>query len=142
MDSVSFWNIWRLTPEVYRKDKESEWVVKHEFKKMDEEGIEERAEYILNTTVNLFVTADQKMAATKYLGYQKYFIELKREEVPVYEKADTTSRIVASVPRGVKKLFVDFTVPALHGEGVFWHVAHYEDELSVSGYISADEIIM
>ena len=109
---------------------------------MDEEGIEERAEYILNTTVNLFVTADQKMAATKYLGYQKYFIELKREEVPVYEKADTTSRIVASVPRGVKKLFVDFTVPALHGEGVFWHVAHYEDELSVSGYISADEIIM
>jgi hypothetical protein len=142
MDSVSFWNIWRLTPEVYRKDKKSEWVVKHEFKKMDKEGIKERAEYILNTIVNLFVAADQKIAATRSLEYREYFIGLKREEVPVYEKADTSSRIISTIPKGVAKLFVDFTVPALRGEGILWHVAHYEEELSVSGYIPGDEVAL
>lgn len=140
MDSVSFWNVWRLTPEVYRSNKEGKWVVKHEFKKMDEEGLKERAEYVLNTAINLFVAADQKIAATRSLEYRKYFIDLKREEIPVYEKADTTSKVVATSPKGVTKLFVDFTVPALSGEGVFWHVAHYEDEWLLSGYIPADEV--
>lgn len=142
MDSVSFWNIWRLTPEVYRKGKESEWVVKHEFKKMDEEGIKERAEYVLNTTVNLFVAAEQKIAATRSLEYRRYFVSLKRDEVPVYEKADTASKVVSISPKGVTKLFVDFTVPALRGEGIFWHANHYEDELSVWGYIFEDEVLL
>lgn len=141
MDGVSFWNICRLTPQVYRMRKESEWVVKHEFKIMDEEGIKERAEYVLNATINLFVAADQKIAARKSLEHRRYFVSLKRDEVPVYEKADSASRVVSMSPKGFTKLFVDFTVPALRGKGVFWHVVHYEGEMYVCGYISEDEVL-
>lgn len=140
MDSVSFWNVWRLTPEVYRRKSGDEWVVKREFKKLEKDGIRERAEYVLDTTINLFVAADQKLAATKSPGYRKYYITLRQDQVPVYRKADTGSEVVATTPAGLTKLFVDYTVPALNGTGTFWHVFHPEEEFYLSGYISEDAV--
>ena len=140
IDSVSFWNVWRLTPEVYRSSRESEWVVKNEFKKMDEDGIKDRAEYVVSTTINLFVAADQRIAATRSPDHRRYFTNIRREEIPVYEKADTSSKVVTTTPKGVTKLFVDYTVPALNGEGVFWHVSHSGDGWFVWGYISEEEV--
>ena len=140
MDSVSFWNVWRLTPEVYRRNSGDEWVVKREFKKLEEDGIRERAEYVLDTTINLFVAADQKLAATRSPGYRNYYVTLRQDQVPVYRKADTGSEVVATTPAGLTKLFVDYTVPALNGTGTFWHVFHSEEGIFLSGYISEDAV--
>jgi hypothetical protein len=138
MDIVSFWNVWRLTPEVYRADQAKEWVVKHDLAKLEQDGIRERAEYVLDTTINLLVSADQRNAATRFPGHDRYSVELRRDQIPVYSKADTNSEVVTTTPPGLMQLDVDFSVPALHGNGEFWHVFHFEKELKIWGYIQAD----
>ena len=140
IDNVSFWNIWRLTPGVYRPRQGTEWVVKREFGKFDEEGIEDRAEYVLNTTINLFVAADQKLASIKASVPRNYFITLRQDQNPVYEKADLSSRVVAATPPGLTELDVDFSVPALQGEGNFWHVVHFGPNELVVGYIHENAV--
>lgn len=139
MDSVSFWNIWRLTPEVYRRN-EGEWVVKWEFRKFDEDGVKERAEYVLDTTISLFVAADQRLAAARMPGDRKYYVNLKTEEASVYAKADLGSQILEKTPAGITKLYVDYRVPALNGDGTFWHVSHFDNGFSVWGFIFEDDI--
>lgn len=131
MDSVSFWNIIRLTPAIYRRKIGDEWIIKREFSKLENEGILERAEYVLYTTINLFVTADQKYATIKSPKYQEYYIILAQDQIPIYKKADLTSEKISATPPGITKLCVDYTVPALNGIGTFYHV----DEIGMFGYI-------
>lgn len=140
MDSVSFWNVWRLTPEVYRPSRGGEWVVKRDLRKLEKEGIQERAEYVLDTTVNLFVAADQKRAGVRAPERRDYYVTLKKDRVSVYEKADLNSAVVGTTPDDVTEVFVDFSVPALSGEGTFWHVAHTGDEWSIWGYIPEEAV--
>jgi len=140
MDSVSFWNVWRLTPQVYRCGHDKEWLVKRDFAKLEQEGIKERAEYVLDTAINLLVSADQRRAATRSLGSGRYFVALSRDQIPVYRKADANSDVVTTTPPGLMQLDVDFSVPALHGNGEFWHVVHFEKELQILGYIQGDYV--
>ena len=86
----------------------------------------------------VFVTADQKLAATRSTEFRNYYVTLRQEQVPVYRKADTGSEVVATTPAGLTKLFVDYAVPALDGTGRFWHVAHFAEGMDLWGYISED----
>lgn len=113
IDTVSFWNVWRLTPEVYRSKKDSPWVHKRDFAKLEAEGLRERSEYVLDTTITMLASADQKAAATRWTEPRKYFVELKREGAPIYEKATVNSSVKSHVPPGVTKVYVDCMVDAL-----------------------------
>lgn len=140
MSRLDYWNVWRLTPSLYRKDKESEWIVKEDFQKLDEEGIKDRAEYVLDSTINLILTKHMDLRRSKTPNYRKYFANLKTETAPIYEKADNKSKIIGAIPVGYKKVFVDAKVSALNGDGLFWHVSHFEDGLHLYGYIDNDDI--
>lgn len=140
IDRLSYWNVWRLTPEVYRRKGEKEWVVKEEFQKLEKEGIAERAEYVLDTTINLFVSMDQKRKALKSVEWKNYYVTLHKPKVPLYEKADKTSKILGYTPEELEKLYVEYYVPGLKGEGIFWKVAHFEDGLHLWGYIHNDDL--
>lgn len=140
IDSVAFWNIWRLTPEVWRADPNSDWVVKREFRKLEEDGLADRAEYVLDASISLFLAADKRVSATKSPDYRSYYITLKEPGAPIYEKADLSSKIIGYTPADKTKFFVDFSVDALNGEGIFWHIAHFENNPSLYGYIPADLI--
>ena len=140
IDRLSYWNVWRLTPEVYRKGGEKDWVVKEEFQKLEEEGIGGRAEYVLDTTINLFVAMDQKQKALKSPERRNYHVTLHKPKVPLYEKADKTSKILGYTPEDLEKLYVEYNVPGLKGEGIFWKVAHHEGGLYLWGYIDNDDL--
>jgi len=140
MNRSDYWNVWRLTPEVYRKDKESEWIIKREFRKLDDEGIKERSEYVLDSTINLLIAKHSDLRRSKSPDYRKYNINLKRENVPVYEKADKNSKVFQIVPAGITKLFVDSTITGLNGRGTFWHVSHFDGGLSIFGYVDSEEV--
>lgn len=140
IDPLLFWNVWRLTPSVYRAEKGKAWVQKREFSKLEAEGIKERAEYVLDTCISLLVTADTKAAATKWTNHRKYRVDLKREQVPVFEKASLESSIATTTPIGVKQVHVDYATEGLDGDSIFWHVSHWEDDLRIYGYISEDDV--
>ena len=140
MSRLDYWNVWRLTPALYRKDKESDWIVKEDFRKLDEEGIKDRAEYVLDSTINLILTKHLDLKRSKTPDYRKYFVNLKNGSAPIYEKADNKSKVIGIVPASCKKVFVDSKVSALNGDGLFWHVSHLEDDLHLYGYIDNDDI--
>jgi hypothetical protein len=139
IDNVVYWNVCRLTPQVYRGTR-GEWMVKYEFAKLEEDGIRDRAEYVLDATINLFVAADQKLAATRSPTWRKYDVELRRDHIPIYSKADAESGVVATTPAGLKRITVDYIVPALSGSGNFWHVQHYDEDIQLYGYIFEDAV--
>jgi hypothetical protein len=140
MSRLDYWNVWRLTPSLYRKDKKSEWIVKEDFRKLDEEGIKDRAEYVLDSTINLILTKHIDLRRSKTPDYRKYVVNLKTEAAPIYEKADNKSNVIGTIPAGYKKVFVDSRVSALNGDGLFWHVSHFDDDLHLYGYIDNDDI--
>jgi len=126
VDNVAYWNVWRLTPKVY-KTKTGSWIVKREFSKFDETVLKDRAEYILSTTFDVLMSLHKTAEKTRWLEQQKYYLTLNRESVPVYKKADRNSIVVSLTPAGLSKLDTDFYVDGLSGDGVYWHVSHMTD---------------
>jgi len=140
IDNLSYWNVWRLTPAVYRKHKGEEWIVKMEFHKLDEDGIEQRAEYVLDTIINLFVTVDQKSSGSRSANRGAYFVNLKRDKIPIYQKADKRSKVAGETPQGSRRVLADYTVTGFDQKSLFLHVSGSEDGGFLSGYIDNDEV--
>jgi len=138
MDSISLWNVLRLTPDVYRAVQNNSWIIKNELVKFEKEGIRDRAEYVLDTTINLIVSADQTLAMHRTPGSRFYSIQLRKDNVPVYKKADAGSEVIKTTPPGLRNLNVDFSIPAMNGSGNFWHTMHLHEDDIIRGYVSED----
>jgi hypothetical protein len=142
VDTTAFWNIWRLTPEVFRNG-EKEWIVKHDFNKLDEQLTADQADYIFSTTVDLFLAIYAHKRAIRLLSRDasgKSWVALAKENVPVYLKADRTSTIVATTLPGVSKLYTDYRVTGLDGGGPYWFVESEAGESYFIGYIHNDDV--
>jgi hypothetical protein len=141
VNSVEFWNVWRLTPSVVKAGPSYDWVVRRELDKFDEDGIKDRAEYVLDATVGIIYASDKSIASARTSSSQeRYHITLARDAVPIYIKASLSSAVVREVPKGIRSLKVDFGSPGLDGIGYFWHVTHYEDGEWLTGFVSEDEV--
>src|SRR5690606_15205647 len=65
VDTTAFWNVWRLTPEVYRTE-QKEWIVKHDFGKLDAATLADKTEYVFSTTVDISLAIHAYRKATKW----------------------------------------------------------------------------
>lgn len=140
VDPVAYWNVWRLTPAVYRHGKDSPWVVKNEFQKLDSDGIKDRAEYVLLATTEILLTAAQNQSRTRSPDYCRFVLTLKHDSAPVYSKATKHSKVETITPTGVRTLHCDFSVEGLDGSGTFWHVTHWQDGVHAFGFIHEEDI--
>jgi len=140
VDSVAYWNVWRLTPEVYRQNKDASWIVKNDFKKLDSDGIKDRAEYVLLATTEILIAADQHLSRTRSPDYRRFYLTLKREAVPVYSKASKSSRIEQTTAHGIRKLYCDYSIDGLDGIGTFWHVIHWEEDARITGFVHEEDV--
>ncbi len=139
VDNTAFWNVWRLTPEVYRT-KNEEWVVKYDFNKLDTETLKVNIEYIFNTTVDIIITIHSKKETIKRSTYKRYSVELKQEEVPVYEKADINSRVIGRTPKGLTQMDCDFRVTGFRGDGPYWYIHDLDLGYFLYGFIHDDDL--
>lgn len=139
VNPTAYWNLWRLTPEIYRT-LDDQWVVKEDFDKLDAEFLEDKIEYIFSTAVDIVLCLHTARKAMKTGGYGRYFLELRREEVSVFESADRTSKIVATSPPGLVRIDTDYRVIGLKGDATYWHVSHFDDGCRLRGYIHADDV--
>ncbi|MBU6391552.1 MAG: hypothetical protein KGJ87_07965 [Planctomycetota bacterium] len=139
VDNTAFWNVWRLTPKVYRT-KNKEWIVKYDFEKLDTETLKANIEYIFNTTVDIIIAIHSKKESIKQSTYQRYSVELKQEEVPVYEKADINSRVIGRTPKGLTQMDCDFRVPGFRGDGPYWHIHDLEHGYFLYGFIHDNDL--
>lgn len=143
IDHTTFWNIWRLTPNVYRHRPEDDWMVKHEPDKMERQGIKEGATYALEAMVEVLLARQASRRMTKMVSSRtRYTARLKSEETVVYEKADKGSAVVGKTRAGLLEIWVDYSTPALKGVGQFWRVMHVEKGGPfLIGFVSEDDLL-
>lgn len=139
IDNTAFWNVWRLTPQVY-KNEDGKWIVKYEFAKLDGDVLRDKIEYIFSTTVDIVLSIHSTRSASEYLKHQSYNLELKQENVPVFEKADKSSKVVSMTPPGMLNINTVFRVEGLQGDGPYWHVIHLDAHELLSGFIHNDYV--
>lgn len=139
VDPTAYWNLWRLTPEIYRTPDE-QWVIKEDFDKLDAEFLADKIEYIFSTAVDVVLGLHTARKAVKSREHGSYFLELRREEVPVFESADRTSRVVSTSPPGLVRIDTDYRVLGLKSDAMYWHVSHFGDGCHLWGYIHADDV--
>jgi len=127
IDHTTFWNIWRLTPQVYRHKENQPWLTKHEPHKLEPDGIKDRAAYALDAMVEVLLARQANKRMTKWISERaRYVAWLRTEGVTVYSKADKSSTEVGKTPVGLKEIAVLYATPALDGDGQFWNVMHFE----------------
>ena len=139
VDNTAFWNVWRLTPAVY-KNKDEEWIVKHEFDKLDDKILPDKIEYIFNTTVDIILsihTTKQNIQSKDYIFFN---LELVSDEVPVFEKADSTSKIICKTPKGLLEIGCEYRTTGLRGDGPYWKIRHIEKPQFIFGYIHNNHV--
>ena len=139
VDTTAFWNVWRLTPEVIRR-KGNDWVVKHDFDKLDATLLADKIEYIYATAIDILLAIHANRKKTRSSEYGSYFLELAQDNVPVFEKADKTSKIVGYTPAGLLKIDTDFRVTGLTDEGPYWSVHHFQKGLILHGYVHDEHV--
>lgn len=138
VDNTEFWNVWRLTPELYRT-KDKEWIVKEDFDKLEIDVLKTNIEYIFSATINIILAIHTKRASIKTSTSRRYYIDLKQEEVPIYEKADLTSKVVSITPKGLTRLDCDYRIIGLQGDGPYWHVTEFKHGI-LYGFIHNDYV--
>jgi len=67
VENTDFWNVWRLTPDVYR-NKDGTWIVKHDFDKLDPKVLEAKVEYIFSTTIDVILAIHSHLAQNSHNG--------------------------------------------------------------------------
>jgi hypothetical protein len=139
VDPTAYWNLWRLTPELYQRPDE-EWVVKHDFDKLDPQLLADKIEYIFATTVDVVLGLQAAREAVKNKGYGRYYLELRTEGVPVYEKADKMSKVVATSPAGLVRLNTDYRVLGLQGDALYWHIHDTGENHRLWGFVHGDDV--
>lgn len=143
IDITVFWNIWRLTPSVFRYDDDSQWFVKNELQKIETASIGENAVYVFNSTVDLVLRLYERRRAIRVGELKRFEVNLIREGVPLYGKADKGSPVRDVTGPGVRKLVVTASCPAFDGSGRFWIVSHLESMEKMkwySGYLSDEDV--
>lgn len=137
--TTDFWNIWRLTPEVY-KTKDNVWIVKHDFDKLDPLLLADKADYIFSTTIDVVLAIHTNRKRMRSSEYGRYYLDLIQPNVPVFEKADVGSKVIGYTPPETLRLDTDFHVLGLKGDGTYWHVLHLERKFYLYGYIHGDNV--
>lgn len=138
-----FWNIWRLTPPVFRADKESTWQVKRDPTRFAEGAVEANVRYCLDAVIALILKKQDHFDLAKHLsGTTAGNVEVTARSEPtnVYTKATTDSEMVGTVSRGTT-MHVFSVVPGLGTDDTFVYVFPSEPtQRTVFGYVSMSDI--
>ncbi len=139
VDPTDFWNVWRLTPEMFR-NKAGKWYVKRDFGKLQGTDLKDIAEYVFNTTLDIALARATNRRSTRWKQSGKFYIDLKKPGLALYTKADRNSPVKVTLPDDLTRVDTDFTVEGLNDDGVYWHIAHLGNGGFYFGYIHEDDV--
>lgn len=139
VDPTDFWNVWRLTPEVF-KNEAGKWYVKRDFGKLDGADLKDIAEYVFNTTLDIALARQTNRRATRWKQSGRFYVELKKPGLAIHEKADRASPVTATLPPDFTRVDTDYTVEGLNDDGLYWHITHFEGGNFYVGYVHDDDV--
>jgi hypothetical protein len=125
-----FWNLWRLTPAVFRKNEKSRWIEKFETKFPTDAATKENALYCINRAISLISKMKGHFDLTRHIlhtSHHEFRIEVK-EKTPVYERASLVSKIIHQAEIGdvytAYSAFEDFD-----GNMIFAEITNFDEEI-------------
>ena len=140
VDTVAFWNIWRLTPSVFRRDAGDPWVIKTDVAILEEEGLADRAEYVLDATISILLQEQHSRQQQHVRPGILSTVELAQEQVPIRKRADAEAEITMTTPAGLTRLNVSHRIDGLPDAKTFWYVVHMANGLIIIGFLD-DELV-
>ena len=141
LDPQVFWNIWRLTPKVYRRS-ESEWIVAEENDIHLNPDLRMDAEYVLEATIDLAVRLELRRKGERLKSSSNPYWVLRQTspDTSVYEKASKNSKVTGSLPERIKQILSLGKASGLDGDGSYWNVMHIEKDFFVFGYVHENDM--
>jgi hypothetical protein len=139
IDHNVFWNVWRLTPELYRYD-DGTWAIKHEFDKFDEKALTQNINYIYNSTVDIVLKVQEHKKEVRTKDTSLYYIDLNGEDIPVFKKADKRSEVVLIIPNNVRRVDTMYSIKGLEDDDTYYYIfIRIENETRI-GFISSTNV--
>lgn len=135
VSTQDFWNLWRLTPSVFRFADSNTWAVKQDVT-MHRGADEEGAKFCLDRIIELILKRQEHFDLARSLqgAPQNYTLVEISSQAPLYRKASINSETISTLQAGSRaKVF--FIVPGLEGDSEFVSVSLGENEMLQFGYI-------
>lgn len=156
IEPAIFWNIWRLTPPVYRAqsifigESLSKFSVKHDLERYDADSAEPNAAYVLEHTIDILLKKAKTRSSFRKMEASTTFISKPKHgrAFKVYRKADKGSEVVGEVPGTAQRVGLKYWTPGLR-DGFFWrvnYVGSLEDgvgpgiDVAFSGYADENDL--
>jgi hypothetical protein len=136
-----FWNVWRLTPEVMRLSKESDWLLKGELKYLYQAATKQNAIFCLDRAVTLISKKQSHHGLARWLDYSArdhLKVRLKGQST-LFKKASSSSEVLAHLPEN-NVYDANSVVPGMDGNGRYvsiFHIQNVEPNF-LSGYVDID----
>jgi hypothetical protein len=142
IDIQQFWNIWRLTPKVYKLP-DGTWLCRHEPSKIHDTIAEANASYVLENTVDMFVTRSRANARQRLVHHTRWTATVGPTGADLFSKADQGDEPRAALPAGTK-VEVEGASPGIDGTDLYWKVIHVVDYGNpwTGGYILQSKLIL
>lgn len=138
VDGIKFWNIWRLTPEVY-KLRDGEWLVRNSFEKQMD-ATKSNAEYVLDATIEIVVAYHIKQRSLRWTSYgRRRTVGLKGRPTPIYSKAARSSTISTILDSSVVQIDCIASVTGFDGD-VYFEVSDFKGKEFYAGFIHSDDV--
>jgi len=146
IDHTTFWNVWRLTPEVYRYSNTDQWFVKHDLDKLEIEDAEDRAAYVLSSVVSLFLARQTNRRMMKNRPFSTHDVKLKKNDVTVYTKADKNGPKAGIIPDDIELVMVSYATIGLNDDDIYWSITCFRRKAGdlplflLSGFVLQEDL--
>ncbi|UPT84393.1 hypothetical protein HAP41_0000028965 [Bradyrhizobium barranii subsp. apii] len=145
IDHTGFWNVWRLTPQVYRHKAEDKWRVKHDPRLYDEDGFQERSALVLSTMTSILLARQNAHRAARYVEGHGQINAKVNKDANIYDRADKSGAVTHVVPNG-KEVWTSYATEGMVDDDWYWWVMYSDKEgekpVLVFGYVLEDDLIL
>lgn len=123
IDVQTFWNVWRLTPQVYFHE-DMRWSIEYNFDIADDPLIKENCVYVVDQLISITLQRQARRKRSKSRNGVHRYIQVV-PHAPFYKKAMRDSEVVGRLPDGIRRVNIDREVPSLDGVDTFWQGSYF-----------------
>lgn len=140
VDTLAFWNIWRLTPKVYRTN-ERGWLVRHELAIVTSPDIILNAAYVIDNLISIVLHLEERDSKTRTSRWDLQWQVYKPPRlVPIYSSADRSGPPAAFAPVEWSVIQVTAATVGLRDNETYWCVSDGRGPTYLTGYVSEHDV--
>jgi flagellar biosynthesis regulator FlbT len=138
ISTQDFWNLWRLTPNVFYDDDSKSWKVDKNLRYIKGGGTEQNSRYCLDKAISIILKKQQHSSSFKSLGYRPdYLFKVKlKKPTKLFSKADSSSKEKMVLLTDIE-YNAESVLSGLNDNQTYIKILHEENDikLTIDGYI-------